>query len=139
MNILYIDDDLEDREIFNEAIAAIDSSYVCNVATDGCQGLKALEEFVVMPDFIFVDVNMPLMNGKEFLREIKKAPRLRSIPIIMYSTTSHPEEIKEYFKMGAYKVLIKPNSFQKIREILPEIIRREKSIHTSHEWPQNSP
>ena len=72
MHILYIDDDAEDREIFKEAITAIDPSYICNVANDGYQGLKALEEFVVMPDFIFVDVNMPRMTGRQFLLEIKK-------------------------------------------------------------------
>lgn len=53
-----------------------------------------------MPNLIFLDVNMPVMNGKQFLSVIKQIPRLKSIPIIMYSTTSHQEEMKEYFKMG---------------------------------------
>ena len=81
MHILYIDDDLEDREIFREAISEIGPGYVCNVATDGSQGLQILQDFVVMPDFIFVDVNMPVMGGRQFLEKVKSTPTLRSIPI----------------------------------------------------------
>lgn len=122
MHILYIDDDSEDREIFQEAITQISPTSVCNVATDGVQGLKALEEFVVMPDFIFVDVNMPVMNGRQFLEKVKSAARLRSIPVIMYSTTSFAEERNEYYKMGARDVLVKPNTFPEICELLRNII-----------------
>jgi CheY-like chemotaxis protein len=122
MHILYIDDDSEDRDIFQEAILQISPSSVCNVATDGLQGFKALEEFVVMPDYIFVDVNMPVMNGRQFLEKVKMAARLRSIPVIMYSTTSYTEERNEYFRMGARDVLVKPNTFQEICALLKNII-----------------
>jgi CheY-like chemotaxis protein len=122
MHILYIDDDLEDREIFKEAISEIAPSYVCNLANDGQQGIMALEDFVVMPDYIFVDVNMPVMNGKQFLERIKETPRLRSIPIIMYSTTNYEQERTEYFNLGARDVLIKPNTFKDICHLLKSVI-----------------
>jgi CheY-like chemotaxis protein len=122
MHILYIDDDLEDREIFQEAISQIGPEYVCNVVTDGMQGLRALEDLIVMPDFIFVDVNMPVMNGKQFLEKVKTTPRLRSIPVIMYSTTSYAQERSEYFRLGAKAVLIKPNTFHDICDLLRSVI-----------------
>jgi CheY-like chemotaxis protein len=122
MHILYIDDDLEDREIFQEAIAEIGPEYVCNVVTDGMQGMSALEDLVVMPDFIFVDVNMPVMNGKQFLEKVKTTPRLRNIPVIMYSTTSYTQERIEYFRLGAKAVLIKPNTFRDICDLLKSVI-----------------
>src|SRR5687768_17463010 len=100
MSILYIDDDEEDREIFREAIQAIDPSIICNTVSDGMQGLIILEELVVVPDFIFVDVNMPVMNGRQLLTELKKRITLRSIPVIVYSTTSQQEEIEDFFRMG---------------------------------------
>jgi CheY-like chemotaxis protein len=128
MHILYIDDDSEDRDIFQEAITQIAPMSVCNVATDGAQGLQALEEFVVMPDYIFVDVNMPVMNGKQFLEKVKTAPRLRSIPVIMYSTTSYSQEREEYFRMGAQDVLVKPNSFKEICSLLKSIIQSEPQV-----------
>lgn len=123
MSILYIDDDEEDREIFKEAIEAIDPGIICNVVADGKQGLRTLEELVVVPDFIFVDVNMPIMNGKQFLKELKKTIRLRSIPVIMYSTTSQPSEILEFTQLGAQNFLVKPPSFKLVCEALSGIIK----------------
>ncbi|HEY0652571.1 MAG TPA: response regulator [Chryseosolibacter sp.] len=130
MHILYIDDDLEDREIFKEAIAEIGPSYVCNLAADGKQGIDALQEFVVMPDYIFVDVNMPVMNGKQFLEKVKSTPQLRSIPVIMYSTTNYAQERIEYFNLGARDVLIKPNTFQDICELLKSVLEHGKMQNT---------
>lgn len=123
MHILYIDDDLEDREIFREAISEIEPSYVCNVATDGSEGMQALENFVVMPDYIFVDVNMPVMNGRQFLEQVKNIPGFRSIPVIMYSTTSYTQERNEYFRLGARDVLVKPNTFTEICDLLKSVIQ----------------
>lgn len=119
---MYIDDDAEDREFFNEAVKGIDPALMCYMAHDGQEALNDLREMIVMPDFIFVDVNMPVMNGRQFLLEIKKIPRLRSIPVIMYSTTSHCDEIREYLQLGAYKVLIKPNSLSKIEALIRSVL-----------------
>lgn len=123
MSILYIDDDEEDREIFKEAIEEIDPGIICNVVADGKQGLRTLEELVVVPDYIFVDVNMPIMNGKQFLKELKKTVRLRSIPVIMYSTTSQPSEIQEFTRLGAQNFLVKPPSFKLVCEALAGVIK----------------
>ena len=126
MHILYIDDDSEDREIFKQAINAIDNSFSCVVATDGKEGLELLKNHITEPDFIFVDVNMPVMGGKEFLYEVKHTQGFRSIPVIMYSTTSWGDEIKSYAKLGAYDFIIKPNSFSEVCEVLKATFRGEK-------------
>jgi len=122
MTIMYIDDDAEDREFFSEAVRSIDPYLMCYMFKDGAEGLRNLQEMIVMPDYIFVDVNMPVMNGRQFLSEIKKYPTLRSIPVIMYSTTSYPEEISEYVRMGAQQVLVKPNSLEKIEALVKSVL-----------------
>jgi CheY-like chemotaxis protein len=127
MTIMYIDDDAEDREFFCEATKHIDNYLMCHMAKDGAEGLRDLREMMVMPDFIFVDVNMPIMNGRQFLVEIKKLPRLRSIPVIMYTTTSHSDEIREYLRLGAYKVLVKPNSLTKIEALVKSVLHDQVS------------
>jgi CheY-like chemotaxis protein len=124
MSILYIDDDAEDREFFKDAVIAIAPSFVCHTAIDGTHGLKNLEEFATLPDFIFLDVNMPKMTGREFLLEVKKIPRLSTIPVVMYSTTAHSIEQKEYLKLGAHRVIVKANSFEKVRELVASIIKK---------------
>jgi DNA-binding response OmpR family regulator len=123
MIALYIDDDREDTEIFQEAIRSVEPDVVFYTASDGYEGFRVLEQITVVPDFIFLDVNMPRMNGKDFLTEIKKKVMFRSIPVIMYSTTSHQDEILAYKRMGAYDFIKKPDSFETLRQTLKNIIR----------------
>jgi CheY-like chemotaxis protein len=130
MNILYIDDDAEDRELFKEALYEVDPAIVCYLADDGAKGLNTLEELVMVPDLIFVDVNMPIMNGKQFLKTVKNTIRLRTIPVIMYSTTSQPREMNEYFQLGARDFLVKPSSFSDVCETLKKAIEITNSHST---------
>jgi CheY-like chemotaxis protein len=123
MVILIVDDDNEDCELFHEAINTVDSSIKCWTARDGKQAIHFLtKELVMPPDYIFLDINMPVMNGKDTLKEIKKNTRLRDIPVIMYSTTSDTREIQGYYQLGAHDFLIKPNNFNRLVEALSSII-----------------
>jgi len=132
MIALYIDDDSEDTEIFHEAIASVDPQVVFYTASDGFEGFRVLEQITVIPDFIFLDVNMPRMNGKEFLAQIKKKITFRSIPVIMYSTTSQKEEILAYRKLGAYDFIKKPDSFQALQMTLKQIIESKSLNQAKH-------
>jgi CheY-like chemotaxis protein len=124
MQIIYIDDDYEDQEIFKEAIQSIDSNIVCYFYKSAVEAISFLKELAPLPDFVFVDVNMPAMTGKEFLRELKHTARLRPVPIIMFSTTFNPREINEYLQLGAKDFIVKPASFDKLCEILRTILVR---------------
>ena len=125
MTILYIDDDAEDREFFVEAAQKIDADLICYTAQDGAQALRELHEMIVMPDYIFLDVNMPVMNGKQFLHEIKKRMRLRSIPVVIYSTTTRPDERAAFLNAGASKVIAKPSSIAQITGLIRSVIYHE--------------
>lgn len=129
MVALYIDDDREDVEIFHEAMLSVDPEAVFYSASDGYEGFKVLDQIAVIPDFIFLDVNMPRMNGREFLSQIKKTVKLRSIPVIMYSTTCQKEEIGVYKTLGAKDFIIKPDNFEKLRETLKEIIAGQSQLN----------
>lgn len=123
MIALYIDDDLEDIEIFHEALVSVDPAAIFYTASDGYEGFKVLEQITIVPDFIFLDVNMPRMNGREFLVQIKEKVTFRSIPVIMYSTTSHREEILDFKKLGAQDFIKKPDSFEALQETLKGIMK----------------
>jgi CheY-like chemotaxis protein len=109
MTVLFIDDDKDDYEIFSDALKIVHRGAICVYAPNGQYALKWLEDFV--PDYIFLDINMPLMSGKECLREIKKIPKLKDIPVIVHSTTSLPREIRDFGNLGATDFMIKPTSF----------------------------
>src|SRR5688572_24588874 len=97
-----------------EAVKTISPEIVCYEACDGVEGLVTLHSLVIPPDVIFLDVNMPRMNGKQFLQELDGKVAYRSIPVIMYSTTHDHNEQLEYLKMGAKTSLIKHCSFNEI-------------------------
>jgi DNA-binding response OmpR family regulator len=126
MFVLIIDDDTEDRELFLEALKEVDGNIKGISAQDGREAMRLLEnELVILPDFIFLDINMPIMNGKECLINLKKNKKLKAIPIVMYSTTSDTNEIKDFYKLGAHDFLIKPANFRNLVEALESIILRK--------------
>jgi CheY-like chemotaxis protein len=123
MFVLIIDDDTEDRELFLEALKEVDGNIKGISAQDGKEAMRLLEsELVILPDFIFLDINMPVMNGKECLIKIKDHRKLKAIPVVMYSTTSDTNEIKDFYRLGAHDFLIKPSNFRNLVEALESIV-----------------
>ena len=114
MVVLNVDDDVEDREFFCDALREIDPSITCLVAGSGMEALSLLEGQTKMPDYIFLDINMPMMDGKQCLRALKSIPDFESIPVIMYSTSTDTREIRECYRLGAADFLIKPHSHGKL-------------------------
>ncbi|HEY0654535.1 MAG TPA: response regulator [Chryseosolibacter sp.] len=127
MTILYADDDVDDCELVVEALEKIDPRINCVMANDGQQALEILNQEDTLPDFIFLDVNMPVMDGKNCLIELKKDHRLREIPVVIYSTTQDKEEIKELYAIGAREYVQKPNSFQDLCISLKTVIGKLQS------------
>jgi CheY-like chemotaxis protein len=122
MIIVYVDDDRDDVDIFCDALRTVNQAIRCMIARDGEEALTLLEHTPVKPNFIFLDINMPVMNGKECLVELKRRQELKNIPVIMYSTTTSSAERAQCFKMGAHKFLIKHDSYAKLCKELEEII-----------------
>jgi CheY-like chemotaxis protein len=121
MIILAVDDDPDDFEFFFDAVKKIDQSIIVLKATNGQEALQILEDHVLMPDYIFLDINMPMMDGQSCLREIKANAKLKDIPVVMYSTTNNTSEISKYKMMGA-NFLVKPHQFSKLVKSLAVIL-----------------
>jgi len=120
MVILFIDDDVEDYHVFCQALNTVEPGAKCLHVTDGQQGLDVL--YNILPDYIFVDINMPVMGGEECLINIKKNPSLKRVPVFVYSTTRHAKEVETFKKLGANDFVIKPTSFQELVDTLKVII-----------------
>jgi CheY-like chemotaxis protein len=127
MVIVYVDDDSDDLELMEEALREIDPAISCRTFISGREALDYLESASAeLPDFIFLDINMPLMDGKECFQEIKASKRLRAIPVIMLSTTPVTREMKPYFHLGVYDFIVKPPAFDKLCEALASILRSKE-------------
>ena len=119
---LIIDDDLDDQEIFLMCVKNIREDIDCRTANNGVEALAMLDaQKEYTPNYIFLDVNMPKMNGIECLRNLKKIERLRNTKIFMYSTTSESATVEESRKIGADDFIIKPAKTVVLTERLSKI------------------
>ena len=84
-----IDDDQDDREFFAMAISDIDNKITLETADSAVEAIARLKGAVFNPDLIFLDINMPRIDGWECLRELRKMDHLRDTPIVIYSTTEN--------------------------------------------------
>jgi CheY-like chemotaxis protein len=125
--ILLVDDDMDDQELFGEALAIVDSSATCHFASDGEEGLSMLEDNSLGCHLIFLDLNMPKMNGKQFLAEIKQDKALSKIPIVIFTTSLREKDGLETAKMGAAHFLTKPSSFGELCKQLEQILAMKLS------------
>jgi CheY-like chemotaxis protein len=120
---LLIDDDLDDQEIFLMALHEADKDVHCVVANDGIEALKKLgEDTSFIPDFIFLDINMPRMNGMQCLEKIKKLSHLANVKIIMFSTSADRKMISKSMELGATEFLLKPSAIGLLIDTLNKIL-----------------
>ena len=108
-NLMIVDDDEDDREFFIEVIQNIDDKMVCITAENGQEAIDKLTNGRHRPDVIFLDLNMPLMNGRQFLMEIKKHAQLAHIPVVILTTSSDLHTKVETKRLGALDFITKPD------------------------------
>jgi len=121
--ITLADDDEDDRMFFTDAFEELKINTVVNTVNDGVALMNFLNAAeTVLPNIIFLDLNMPLKSGIECLKEIKANPKFKDIVIAIYSTSSSEEDIENTFVLGANIYIKKPNNFGKLKEILSEVV-----------------
>jgi CheY-like chemotaxis protein len=105
------------------ALDEIDKTIICDVANNGYDAVRKLNsETDSTPDYIFLDVNMPKMNGIDCLKHLRKLSRLNSTQIIIFSTSEEPRIINQCKQLGANDFVVKPGSLDALTSILSKII-----------------
>lgn len=124
--LLLIDDDEDDKSFFLEALAQINPEIVCITADNGRDGLNKLLSENPRPDVIFLDLNMPLMNGRQFLEEIKNQQHLPNIPVVILSTSSDSETRRHTSMLGAKYFITKPDKLSAWESMLKEFFEHNR-------------
>lgn len=121
--ILFADDDEEDRNFFEEALQQIPVKTQLQTVPHGKDLIEYLTDpYTTVPDYLFLDLNMPFKSGLQCISEMKKINYLKDIPIIIYSTHISDQQVEEVFEKGATAYIQKPNNFYEIQKILIHII-----------------
>jgi CheY-like chemotaxis protein len=116
-----IDDDHEEQEIFEYALKSVNPTVLIVTASNGIEALqKLVAEKDFNPDFIFLDLNMPRMDGKETLKELRKIDRLNLIPVVIYSTSGSERDIRETQALGANFYLEKQGNLTILKKRLAD-------------------
>ncbi len=121
---LIIDDDPDDQEIFALAIEEMGPAYHCSFANNATDALQQLQASQPTPDYIFLDLNMPRINGLQCLAELKKIPATQSIPVVMYSTSSEHHFSSLAMAAGATAFVSKPSRISDLVVILKDIFSK---------------
>jgi response regulator of citrate/malate metabolism len=113
MIVLFVDDDIDDREFFIDALSYVDPTIKCILGKDCEDAFSILQEASESPDYIFLDIHMPSNeDGKACLSKLKSDERFRNVRVVMYSNTNDQLMMEEYKKLGATYFLVKPPTFK---------------------------
>lgn len=115
-NIYLAEDDIDDVDFFKEALRDICPNCTLNVSGNGEELLHALDSGNPTPDIVFIDINMPKMDGIQALISMKNNGLLENTPIIIYSTSTNDDFIKKAYDNGASHYFTKPASFTVLTE-----------------------
>jgi CheY-like chemotaxis protein len=121
--IMLIDDDPDDQLLFRDAVHAVGPDLQCELASSCLEALKQLEE--THPDIIFMDLNMPVMNGFDCLAHLKNKSELRDIPVIIFTTSKNQSDINRTRQLGASWYMTKPDDFNILCKKLNKIIQKD--------------
>jgi CheY-like chemotaxis protein len=128
--IFLVDDDEDDQLFFTDALKEIDPDIQCSVARNGKDAIKILQELNQLPDVIFLDLNMPFMNGFECLKVLKTEIKLSQIPIVIFTTSNDPRDVQLTHRLGAEVFLSKPNDFNQLKLKLEHILKINFDFYT---------
>lgn len=119
------DDDKDDQEIFEIAIQQSGKDVKLLTADDGYTALQKLKhDTALVPDFIFLDLNMPRMNGLQCLEEIKSLAHLKATPAYIYTTSTSLVHKQQALSLGAAGFLTKPSHINDLTTLLEDIFIR---------------
>lgn len=116
INILLVEDNQSDIRIITQSLAG---QFNIDVVNDGNEAIEYLKKKV--PHLIILDLNLIQMNGKEVIKRIKSNNRLRTIPVIVYTTSRNKDDIKELYELGANAYITKPFNLSQAKKVLSSL------------------
>ncbi len=124
--IVMVDDDSDDLFLATEAIGEIGADIACYTLSNGAELISYLDRqgqfadpaSAPRPDLVLLDLNMPLMDGHETLGVLREREEFRDIPVVIFSTSTAPKDIRKSYLGGANTYIAKPQSYDGLCEIM---------------------
>ncbi|MFC4638363.1 response regulator [Deinococcus hohokamensis] len=125
-SLLLVEDELADVALFQDLLTDTVTEVEVVHVNNGQEALQYLTREgphlnAIHPDLVVLDLNMPVMDGHEFLAQIKQQPALRSIPVMILSTSDHPDDIQRAYHGYASGYVVKPSSYEEFQRVVQTI------------------
>ncbi len=125
IDVLYVEDNPDDVDIFKRVIGKINQPPTYKVITTGSEAIDYVlkrgnyeSPEVILPKMLLLDLNLPGNNGFEVLQQIRSNSQGRYLPIVVYSTSDNPKDMREAFDLGANAYLVKPGGYREVSDML---------------------
>lgn len=130
--ITLAEDDEDDRLFFTDAFDELKINTIVNTVNNGKELLNFLNHpETVLPNIIFLDLNMPILNGIDCLKQIKLNDKFNDIAIAIYSTSASDQDIEDTFVLGANIYIKKPSNFDDLKKTLSDVVIINWQYHTN--------
>ncbi len=120
--ILYVDDDEDDQQFFSVALHQVSPDTQVVQARNGQEALNYLNTDSTLPNLIVLDLNMPVLDGRETFERIKRNPALQGIPTVIFSSSLNPHDKSLFNNLGA-EFISKPSDFNDLGIIANRMLR----------------
>lgn len=123
MNILLVEDNQGDVRLTYEAFDQADANASLTQVNDGAEALEYLKnDPTSLPDLILLDINLPKVNGKEFLGQLRGEDGTKHIPVLILTTSNAKEDIMDCYRLGANAFITKPLDFDLFIHMINRIL-----------------
>ena len=126
-NIFLAEDDADDRMFFEDALKEVMMPTELTLSNNGLELMSNLEALTLHPPphVIFLDLNMPFKDGFQCLQEIRNTPKLKEIPVVIFSTTATDNAVNTAYEHGANYYICKPSSFPLLVKAIETVLNLE--------------
>lgn len=132
INVVLADDDEDDRLFFSEAFEELKIKTRVSTFNDGVFLMDYFNsEDAILPEVLFLDLNMPRKSGLECLKELRANQKFKDVAIAIYSTSSSEEDVENTFVLGANIYIKKPNDFNSLKKVLSDVVTLNWQYHTN--------
>ena len=132
INVVLADDDEDDRLFFSEAFDELKINTKVSTFNDGVYLMDYFNsEDAILPQVLFLDLNMPRKSGLECLKELRADEKFKDVAIAIYSTSSSEEDVENTFVLGANIYIKKPSDFKSLKKVLSDVVTLNWQYHTN--------
>ena len=125
LDILYIEDNVDEADIFSRAITRQTSPPTFTILNSGSEGIDYLlrqgayqGQNPPMPRLVLIDLNLPGISGFEVIQQVRASNRTRYLPMVVYSSSDNPKDMRRAYELGANAYLVKPGSYHEVSAMM---------------------